>query len=111
MVTQDKNRYRVPKFRLIVRFSNKNISCQTAYTTLSGDKICCHAHARELSNYGLTVGITNYSAAYCVGLLCARRCLTNFALDKVYNGIDSVTGADFTVEPVTSGPRPFTIIL
>jgi len=111
LTTQDKNRYNTPKFRLILRFSNKNIFCQIAYTTVAGDKIWCHANAKELSNYGLTVGITNYSAAYCVGLLCARRCLSSFALDKVYNGINSVTGADFTVEPVTSGPRPFTIIL
>jgi len=111
MVTQSKNRYHTPKFRLILRFSNKNISCQVAYTTLAGDKICCHAYARELSNYGLTVGITNYSAAYCVGLLCARRCLSSFALDKIYGGVDSVTGADTMVEPVSAGARPFSMII
>jgi len=111
MIAKDKNRYCTPKFRLILRFSNKNISCQAAYTTLSGDKICCHAYARELPNYGLTVGITNYSAAYCVGLLCARRCLSSFALDKIYSGVDSVTGTDSKLEPVNAGPRPFTLII
>ena len=34
------------------------------------------AYSHELSEYGLTVGLTNYSAAYCVGLLLARRVLT-----------------------------------
>lgn len=109
MVTREKTQYCTPKFRLILRFSNKNISCQAAYTTLSGDKICSHAYARELSNYGLTVGMTNYSAAYSVGLLCARRCLSTFGLDKIYNGIDGVTGLDDKLEP--RAPRQFTLII
>jgi large subunit ribosomal protein L5e len=111
MITRDKNQYCTPKFRLILRFSNKNISCQAGYTILTGDKICSHAYTRDLSNYGLTVGMTNYSAAYCVGLLCARRCLSSFGLDKIYSGVDSVTGSDTKLEPVYAEPRPFTLII
>ena len=33
----------------------------------------CAAYAHELPRYGVKVGLTNYSAAYCTGLLLARR--------------------------------------
>lgn len=38
-----------------------------------GDIIVCAAYSNELPNYGVKVGLTNYAAAYCTGLLCARR--------------------------------------
>merc|ERR1711981_279311 len=56
LVTQDKNKYGSPKYRFVVRFTNKDIICH------------CAAYAHELPRYGLKVGLTNYSAAYCVGL-------------------------------------------
>lgn len=31
LVVQDKNKYATPKYRLIVRFSNTNITCQVSY--------------------------------------------------------------------------------
>lgn len=31
------------------------------------------AYSHELPKYGITVGLTNYAAAYCTGLLLARR--------------------------------------
>jgi len=111
LVKTDKNKYNSPKFRLIVRFSNKNIFCQIAYTTITGDQMFCDTYAQELFNYGLDVGLTNYSTAYCVGLLVARRCLTSFGLDNVYNGTETITGEDYTVEPVCPGPRPFSVII
>lgn len=33
----------------------------------------CAAYSHELPKYGITVGLTNYAAAYCTGLLLARR--------------------------------------
>ena len=33
----------------------------------------CAAYAHELPRYGVKVGLTNYAAAYCTGLLLARR--------------------------------------
>jgi len=33
------------------------------------------ADSTELKRYGLTAGLTNYSSAYCTGLLLARRLL------------------------------------
>jgi len=111
LVNQDKNQYIIPKFRLIVRFSNKNIFCQIVYTTVVGDKVCCHSYAHELPNYGLPVGLTNYSAAYAVGLLCARRCLCSLALQEKCTKTDPVTGISLMVEPVEAGIRPFKVII
>ena len=58
---------------MIVRVSNKDITCQIAYAHLKGDQVVCAAYASELPKYGIKVGLTNYAAAYCTGLLLARR--------------------------------------
>lgn len=46
---------------------------QVAYAKIEGDVIICAAYAHELPRYGIKVGLTNYAAAYCTGLLLARR--------------------------------------
>lgn len=46
---------------------------QVAYARIEGDKIIAAAYAHELPRYGVRVGLTNYAAAYCTGLLLARR--------------------------------------
>ena len=46
---------------------------QIAYARIDGDVIMCAAYSHELPKYGLKVGLTNYAAAYCTGLLLARR--------------------------------------
>lgn len=52
---------------------------QIAYAKIEGDMIVCAAYSHELPKYGVSVGLTNYAAAYCTGLLLARRvCLTLF---------------------------------
>jgi len=107
LVVQDKNKYNTPKYRLIVRFTNKDIICQVAYARLEGDVIVCAAYSHELPRYGVKVGLTNYSAAYCTGLLIARRLLKKIALDSVYEGNQSVDGGDYQVEPVDDGPGAF----
>ena len=71
--SQAKNKYNTPKHRMIVRISNKDITCQIAYAHLKGDQVVCSAYASELPKYGVKVGLTNYAAAYCTGLLLARR--------------------------------------
>lgn len=79
LVVQDKNKYNTPKYRLIVRFTNKDITCQIAYARIEGDVVICAAYSHELPKYGVKVGLTNYSAAYCTGLLLGRRVNTCFA--------------------------------
>lgn len=53
---------------------------QIIYAKIEGDKVLCAAYAHELPRYGVKVGLTNYSAAYCTGLLMARRvcCFTKY---------------------------------
>ena len=58
---------------MIVRITNKDICCQIAYARIEGDRIVAAAYSHELPKYGVDVGLTNYAAAYCTGLLLARR--------------------------------------
>lgn len=52
------------------------------YAKIEGDFVLASAYSHELPAFGVKVGLTNYAAAYCTGLLCARRVLTNLGLDK-----------------------------
>ena len=79
-------RYNTPKYRLVVRFTNRDVVCQVAYATVAGDVIVAAAYSHELPKYGLTVGLTNYAATYATGLLLARRVLTKFGLADKYVG-------------------------
>ncbi|KAH7670871.1 Ribosomal protein L5 eukaryotic/L18 archaeal protein [Dioscorea alata] len=72
--------------------------------------ILASAYAHELPRYGLEVGLTNYAAAYCTGLLLARRVLKMLEMDEEYQGNVEATGEDFSVEPAESR-RPFRALL
>jgi len=107
LVIQDKNKYNTPKYRMIVRSSNTDVCCQIAYARLEGDIVICAAYSHELPRYGVKVGLTNYAAAYCTGLLLARRVLQKFKLDTVYEGNTNVDGTMFYVEDQDDGPGAF----
>jgi len=111
LVVQDKNKYNTPKYRMIVRFTNKDIICQIAYARIEGDVIVCAAYSHELPRYGVKVGLTNYSASYCTGLLLGRRILEKFKLDTIYQGQTEVTGEQFQVESVDGQPGAFRCFL
>uniref|UniRef100_A0A8C6GU99 Large ribosomal subunit protein uL18 n=1 Tax=Mus spicilegus TaxID=10103 RepID=A0A8C6GU99_MUSSI len=64
LVIQDKNKYNTPKYRMIVRVTNRDIICQIAYARIEGDMIVCAAYAHELPKYGVKVGLTNYAAIW-----------------------------------------------
>jgi large subunit ribosomal protein L5e len=81
-----------------VRFTNTNVTCQIVSSRIQGDLVLCAAYSHELSRFGVPVGLTNYAAAYCTGLLCARRVLSLLGLDKT----------EFNSE---DGPRPFKAVL
>jgi len=107
LVVQEKNKYNTPKYRLIVRFTNKDIICQIAYARIEGDIIICAAYSHELPRYGIKVGLTNYAAAYCTGLLIARRLLKKLNLDEIYTGQEEIDGDEFYVEDVDGKPGAF----
>jgi len=107
LVAQDKNKYNTPKYRLIVRVSNKDVICQIAYAKMDGDCVIGASYSHELRNYGITVGLTNYAAAYATGLLLARRILTKLNLADKYKGVAKIDGNDYNVEELADGPHPF----
>jgi large subunit ribosomal protein L5e len=120
LITQDKNKYKSPKYRLVVRFSNRYVLCQIVYAEIVGDKVLCSAHSKELSKYNLRVGLKNYAAAYCTGLLLARRLLKQLGLDEAYEGVEEVTGEKivtkvdgrkYYVEELDDDRRPFRALL
>lgn len=111
LVTQDKNKYNSPKYRLVVRFTNRDIITQIIYARINGDYVMCSAYAHELPRYGVTVGLTNYASAYAVGLLLARRLLAKLKLDDKYAGVEVATGEMYHVEAIAKGPRPFLALL
>ncbi|KAH8490343.1 hypothetical protein Peur_065879 [Populus x canadensis] len=110
LINQDKNKYNTPKYRFVVRFSNKDIVAQITSASITGDTVLASAYAHELPRYGLEVGLTNYAAAYCTGLLLARRLLKMLEMDEEYEGNVEATGEDFSVEPADTR-RPFRALL
>lgn len=120
LCAQDKNKYMSPKYRLVVRFTNRYVVCQIAYAQIDGDRVMCQATSKELARYGLETGLKNYAAAYCTGLLCARRLLLKLGLDKTYEGNTEVDGEvvsteydgkTYFVEEVDDDRRPFRALL
>merc|ERR1712158_91157 len=111
LCAQYKNKFNTPKYRMIVRSTNKDVVCQIAYSRMQGDIIVAAAYSHELPRYGLSVGLKNYAAHYCTGLLLARRVLNKFKLDELYIGQAEADGEEYNVEPVDDGPRPFRCFL
>jgi len=111
MVRQDKNKYNNRKYRLVVRFTGTKVVCQIMYATIRGDMVVEQATSTELSKFGVPVGHKNYAAAYCTGLLIARRMLTKFGLDKTFKGKEEIDGEDYHVEEEDCEQRPLKVIL
>jgi len=112
MIIQDKNKYNSPKFRLVVRFTNKDIIAQIVSSKIEGDKVLAAAYAHELQRYGLPIKyVTNYAAAYATGLLLARRVLSKLGLADKYHGNTQIDGTDYNVTALDDGPSPFRALL
>jgi len=114
LITQAKNKYNAPKYRLVVRFTNKDIICQVVHSEIGGDKVFMAAYAHELKAYGITHGLTNWSAAYATGLLLARRVLKKLELDEAFTGVEEADG-EFTLTEAAEVDgeerRPFKVFL
>lgn len=111
LVTQDKNKYNAPKYRLVCRITNRRIICQIAYSTIQGDRILCAADSTELAKYGMPCGFTNYAACYATGLLVARRALDIVGLADAISGVEECTAEEFHVEEEDHERTPFKCIL
>jgi large subunit ribosomal protein L5e len=120
LIVQAKNKYQAPKYRLVVRFTNTQVICQIVYALIDGDRVLAQANSKELPRYGLKAGLKNYAAAYCTGLLVARRLLQKVGLDDVYEGNTEVDGTivsteydkkKYYVDEVDEDKRPFRCLL
>jgi large subunit ribosomal protein L5e len=109
LVIQDKNKYKTPKYRFVVRITNRDIICQIFSSDMTHDVCMLAAYSHELPRYGLKVGLTNYAAAYCTGLLLARRVNKKLGLD--YAGQEEADGEEYHVEADPEGKAPFRALL
>lgn len=115
LITQAKNKYNAPKYRLVVRFTNRDIIMQIITSEISGDKVFAAAYSHELKAYGIEHGLTNWSAAYATGLLIARRALKKLGLDETFKGVEEADG-EYTLTEAAEGDdgeerRPFKCFL
>ncbi|PYH48435.1 60S ribosomal uL18 domain-containing protein [Aspergillus saccharolyticus JOP 1030-1] len=114
LITQAKNKYNARKYRLVVRFTNRDVICQIVWSEISGDKILAAAYSHELKRYGITNGLTNWAAAYATGLLVARRALKKLNLDETFTGVEEADG-EYTIteaaETDEGSRRPLKVIL
>ncbi|KAG5224794.1 60S ribosomal protein [Salix suchowensis] len=99
LINQDKNKYNTPKYRFVVRFTNKDIIAQITSATIAGDIVLASAYAHELPRYGLL----HWASL-------ARRVLKMLEMDEEYEGNVEATGEDYSVEPADSR-RPFRALL
>ena len=101
MCLQDKTKYGAPKYRLVVRITNKDVICQVVHAKVMGDDCLMSAYSHELPGFGIQVGLTNYAAAYATGLLVARRTLAKIGMADKVEAVKNVTG-EFQ-EPILKG--------
>jgi large subunit ribosomal protein L5e len=110
LIFQAKNKYNAPKYRFVVRITNRKVMCQLAYSKIEGDRVIAHAYSNELPKYGVSQGLTNYAACYCTGLLLARRQLTKLGLADSFVG-NTAVGEKYQQQPSAEGRRPFKALL
>ncbi|RKF54499.1 60S ribosomal protein L5, partial [Erysiphe neolycopersici] len=112
LITQAKNKYNTPKYRLVIRFTNRDIVAQIVTSEITGDKVFCAAYSHELKAYGIEHGLTNWAAAYCTGLLIARRVLKKLGLENEFVGVEEADG-EYNLTEASDGDlrRPFKAIL
>ncbi|KAK4179875.1 hypothetical protein QBC36DRAFT_321425 [Triangularia setosa] len=114
LITQAKNKYNAPKYRLVVRFSNRDIITQIVTSEITGDKVFAAAYSHELRAYGIEHGLTNWAAAYATGLLLARRVLKKLGLDEDFAGVEEADGEYTLTEAAETDDgerRPFKAFL
>lgn len=92
MVLQDKTKFGSPKYRLVVRITNRDVIAQVVHAKVAGDDVIQAAYAHELPAFGIAHGLTNYAAAYATGLLVARRTLAKLGIADKFEGAKEATG-------------------
>ncbi|MCJ1446895.1 MAG: 60S ribosomal protein L5 [Stictis urceolatum] len=91
LITQSKNKYNAQKYRLVARFTKRDIICQIVTSEITSVKVLAAAYSQELRRYGITHGQTNWAAAYATGLLVVRRALKKLGLED-FVGVEKADG-------------------
>jgi large subunit ribosomal protein L5e len=86
LIQQDKTKYGAKKYRLVARITNTKVIAQIIAAEVDHDVTIASATSKDLVAYGIELGLSNYAAAYCVGLLCARRLLKKLGLEEKFTG-------------------------
>ncbi|KUJ17924.1 translational machinery component [Mollisia scopiformis] len=84
---------------------------QIVTSEITGDKVFCVAYSHELKAYGIEHGLTNWAAAYCTGLLIARRVLKKLGMDEDFQGVEEADGEYKLTEVSEAERRPFKAFL
>ena len=106
LIQQDKTKYGAKKYRLVARITNTKVIAQVIAAEVDHDITIAQALSSELPRYGVKLGLSNYAAAYCTGLLVARRLLKKFGLDETFK--TAVKPSDDDDE---ESRRPFKVLL
>jgi large subunit ribosomal protein L18 len=73
---------------LVVRVSNKNVSCQFVKPTVKGDLVLSSAHSKELWKLGWRGSPKSTPACYLLGLLAGKKAISSGVKEAVvYNGL------------------------
>ena len=86
LIQQDKTKYGAKKYRLVARITNTKVIAQIVAAEVDHDVTIAAATSKDLLAYGIELGLSNYAAAYCVGLLVARRLLKKLGLEEKFQG-------------------------
>ncbi|KAH0788007.1 putative 60S ribosomal protein L5 [Histomonas meleagridis] len=105
LIQQDKTKYGAKKYRLVARITNTKVIAQIVYAELDHDVTMAQAQSTELVKYGIKLGLANYPAAYCTGLLVARRLLKKLGLDEIFKTAVNPEEED------EDARRPFKVLL
>jgi len=84
---------------------------QIVTSEVTGDKVFASAYSHELRAYGIEHGLTNWAAAYCTGLLIARRVLKKLGIDEDFAGVEEADGEYKLTDVSEDNRRPFKAFL
>jgi large subunit ribosomal protein L5e len=73
LIFQDKRNFNSPKYRLVVRFSQRNIISQLIQSRIEGDHIVQVVYSKQLKNFGIQISLTSFPSAYLTGYLIGKK--------------------------------------
>jgi large subunit ribosomal protein L5e len=73
LIFQDKRNFNSVKYRLVVRFSQKNIISQLIQSRIEGDHIVQVVYSKQLKNFGIETSLTSFPSAYLTGYLIGKK--------------------------------------